>query len=212
MELINPLVLSYSERFSTPEDGILHSIAEETSRTHAHDHMLVGHVQGKFLQFISEIMQPRRILEIGTFTGYSAICLSKGLQPGGKVHTIEIREEDAKLSQHNFNEANVQDKIILHTGNALSILPALDEEWDLVFIDADKPGYIKYYELVIPRLRKGGVILADNVLFHGQVLGIEIQGKSAIAIQAFNEHVFQDNSVEKVLLTIRDGLLMIIKK
>ena len=212
MELINPLAQNYSERFSTPEDEILRSIAEATIRTHAQAHMLVGHVQGKFLQCMSKIMQPRHILEIGTFTGYSAICLAKGLQPGGKVHTIEIRKEDAKLSQQNFNEANIQDKIILHTGNALDIIPTLDEEWDLVFIDADKPGYIQYYELVMPRLRKGGVILADNVLFHGQVLENEIQGKSAIAIQAFNEHVFQDDSVEKVLLTIRDGLLMIIKK
>ncbi len=212
MELIPPLVQAYAERFSSPEDEALHTIAASTNHSHSQAHMLSGHLQGKFLQFISEIMQPRYILEIGTFTGYSAICLSKGLQPGGKLHTIELRQEDSKLAKKNFNLADVQEKIILHTGNALEIIPALNEQWDLVFIDADKTGYIQYYKMILPKLRKGGVILADNVLFHGKVLENEIQDKSAKAIQAFNEYVFQDDSVEKVLLTIRDGLLMIIKK
>jgi caffeoyl-CoA O-methyltransferase len=212
MELIHPLVQAYAQRFSSPEDEALHIIAVSTNQSHPQAHMLSGHLQGKFLQFISEIMQPRYILEIGTFTGYSAICLSKGLQAGGKLHTIELRQEDSKLAQENFNLANVQEKIILHNGNALEIIPALTEQWDLVFIDADKTGYIQYYKMILPKLRKGGVILADNVLFHGEVLENEIQGKSAKAIQAFNEYIFQDDSVEKVLLTIRDGLLMIIKK
>ena len=212
MEPIHPLVQAYAERFTTPEEEALRTIAASTKQSHAQAHMLSGHLQGKFLQFISEIMQPRRILEIGTFTGYSAICLSKGLQPGGKLHTIELRQEDSELARENFNLADVQEKIILHTGNALEILPALNEQWDLVFVDADKTGYIQYYNLILPKLRTGGVILADNVLFHGKVLEKEIEGKSAKAIQAFNEYVFQDHSVEKVLLTIRDGLLMIIKK
>ncbi len=212
MDLIHPLAQAYAERFTTPEDEALRMIAASTNQLHSQAHMLSGHLQGKFLQFISEIMQPRRILEIGTFTGYSAICLSKGLQPGGKLHTIELRPEEAKLAQENFNVANVQEKIILHTGNALQIIPELNEQWDLVFIDADKTGYIQYYELIVSKLKKGGVILADNVLFHGKVLENEMEGKSAKAIQAFNEYVFKDDSVEKVLLTIRDGLLMIIKK
>ena len=212
MELINALAENYASRFSTAEDVHLSQIAANTRQTHDHAHMLSGHVQGKFLEIISTLMQPMHILEIGTFTGYSAICLSRGLQQGGKLQTIEIREEDAVLSQQNFNLAGVADKIILHLGNALEIIPRLDTIWDLVFIDADKPGYIDYYNLVLPKLRKGGVILADNVLFHGQVLEEEIRGKSALAIKAFNEHVHQDDSVEKVLLTIRDGLLMIIKK
>jgi predicted O-methyltransferase YrrM len=174
--------------------------------------MLSGHLQGRFLQMISEIMNPRYVLEIGTFTGYSAICLSKGLDTGGKVHTIEIRTEDAKQARKNFNLACVEDRIILHEGNALDIIPGLDYPWDLVFIDADKAGYIKYYQLVMQKLRKGGVILADNVFFHGEVLETEVVGKSARAIQAFNEYVEQDQTVNKVLLTIRDGLLMILKK
>ena len=212
MELVNPLVQAYAERFTTPEEDALQTVAASTRSSHPHAHMLSGHVQGKFLESISTLMQPAAILEVGTFTGYSAICLSKGLQPGGKLHTIELREEESAVAKKNFNLANVQEKIILHTGNALEIIPQLDLLWDLAFIDADKISYIQYYKLILPKLRRGGVILADNVLFHGQVLENEVQGKSAKAIQAFNEHVFQDDSVEKVLLTIRDGLLMIIKK
>ncbi len=174
--------------------------------------MLSGHVQGKFLQLMSTVLRPRRILEIGTFTGYSGICLAMGLPPGGVLHTIESRPETAETAKANFSKAVVSDRIILHTGNALDIIPALDETWDLVFIDADKPGYIGYYDMVLPRLRPGGVILADNVLFHGQVLEEEIKGKSAMAIQAFNEHVMKDALVETVLLTIRDGISMIVKK
>lgn len=174
--------------------------------------MLSGHLQGKFLQFICELIQPARVLEIGTYTGYSAICLSKGLAPGGKVHTIELRHDTAEVAGQNFRIAGTADKIILHEGNALDIIPQLKETWDLVFIDADKPGYIQYYQLALPQLRAGGYILADNVLFHGQVLEDEISGKSALAIQAFNEYVQQDETVEKLLLTVRDGLLMIKKR
>ena len=212
MELIPSLVQQYAERFSSPEDDVLRQINEHTHRSHAHAHMLSGHVQGKFLQSVSAMLQPRRVLEIGTFTGYSAICLCKGLAPGGKVHTIEVRTEDAELSQQNFALAGVSDRVILHLGNAADIIPFLEETWDLVFIDADKPNYINYYHMVLPQVRKGGVILADNVFFHGQVLEPEIAGKNAIAIQAFNEMVRQDETVDKVLLTIRDGLLLIIKK
>ena len=212
MELIHPLAQAYAERFSSPEDAVLNQVAEATRQTHPKWHMLSGHLQGGFLQMISEIMRPRYVLEIGTFTGYSAICLSKGLHPEGRVFTIELRNEDADQAQRNFNLAGLEDRIILHRGNALDVIPALDYQWDLVFIDADKPGYIQYYDLVMQKLRKGGVILADNVFFHGQVLEEEVTGKSATAIQAFNEHVAKDQSVNKVLLTIRDGLLMIIKK
>jgi len=212
MDLINPLVESYAASFSTQEDPLLKEIAAETYANHAQPHMLSGHVQGRFLEMISRLLQPKRILEIGTFTGYSALCLVKGLSKDGQLHTIELREDDAKLSRTNFDRSSEADKIILHTGNALDVIPSLKETWDLVFIDADKPGYISYYELVLPMLRPGGVILADNVLFHGQVFDQPITGKSAKAIQAFNEHVQQDQRVEQVLLTIRDGLLLIRKK
>ena len=212
MEIIDSLAQAYAEQFSSAEDALLQEIAASTQALHPHAHMLSGRVQGKFLEMISCLVQPRRILEIGTFTGYSALCLAKGLLKDGKIHTIEMREEDAATARTNFSRSNALEKIILHVGNALDILPGLQETWDLVFIDADKVNYIDYYQLVLPFVRPGGVILADNVLFHGQVLRQPVTGKNAKAIDAFNKHIQQDGSVEKVLLTIRDGLLMIRKK
>jgi caffeoyl-CoA O-methyltransferase len=212
MDLIEPLAQAYAERYSSGTGALLEEIAAYTEAHHPEAHMLSGPLQGKFLQIVSRLMRPRRILEIGTFMGYSALCLAAGLEEGGKLHTIELRDEDADLAEGNFRRANRQDRIILHRGNALAIIPTLDEAWDLVFIDADKAGYIDYYKLVMPRLRQGGVVLADNVLFHGQVLQPEVEGKSAKAIQAFNEMIAADKTVEKVMLTVRDGLFVIQKK
>jgi len=212
LEIINDLAQAYAERFSSPVDSLLQDVATATAASHPQAHMLSGHVQGKFLELLSCMMQPRRILEIGTFTGYSALCLAKGLLKDGEIHTIELREGEASVAQANFSRSNEAGKIILHLGNALNIIPGLNETWDLVFIDADKVNYIGYYKLVLPRVRAGGVILADNVLFHGEVLSQPVTGKNAKAMQAFNEYVQQDDSVEKVMLTIRDGLLLIRKK
>ncbi|MEJ7735846.1 MAG: O-methyltransferase [Chitinophagaceae bacterium] len=212
MELINPQALAYAERFTSPEDVVLRQIAEATRRSHEDAHMLSGQWQGQFLQFISGVLKPNYILEIGTYTGYSAVCLSRGLQPGGELHTIELQDKEADTAQENFYLAGVQERVVLHRGNALKIIPTLHKTWDLVFIDADKKGYLDYYRLVLPQLRAGGVILADNVLFHGEVLEKKIKGQNALAIHAFNEYVYSDESVEKVLLTIRDGLLLITKK
>jgi len=212
MDIVIPQAQAYAERFTTNESPLLKEIAEYTYAHHADAHMLSGHVQGKLLEMISCLMRPHRILEIGTFTGYSGLCLAKGLGEGGQLHTIELRQEDAALAERYFRQANWQDRIILHLGNALEIIPALNETWDLVFIDADKVSYTEYYKMVLPRLRAGGLIIADNVLFHGEVLEAEITGKSAKAIQAFNEYVEKDSSVEQVMLTVRDGLFMIRKK
>ena len=211
MDIINPLAQVYAETYTQEEDPVLREIARETNESHAHAHMLSGHLQGKFLELLSLLHKPQRILEIGTFTGYSAICLAKGLLNNGMLHTIELREEDAAIARANFKRANLQNKIILHTGNALSIIPTLSESWDLVFIDADKPNYIAYYDLVVPFVKPGGIIVADNVLFHGQVLEQPVEGKNARAIHAFNEHLNRDQNVQKVMLTIRDGLLLIRK-
>jgi len=211
MDLILPLIQAYAEKYTSPEDSLLQQINQQT-QSHPQAHMLSGHIQGKLLELLSILLKPKRILEIGSFTGYSALCLAKGLAAGGELHTIELREEDAAVARQNFNLSDANDKIILHTGNALQVIPGLEEEWDLVFIDADKTGYIDYYKLVLPRLRKGGVILADNVFFHGEVLQPEPKGKNAKAIQAFNEYIQQDDSVEQVLLTVRDGLMLIFKK
>ena len=174
--------------------------------------MLSGPLQGKLLEMISQLLRPRRVLEVGTFMGYSALCLAAGLAGDGELHTIELREEDADRAAGYFRRSKRGEQIILHRGNALAILPTLNEVWDLVFIDADKPGYIDYYQQILPRLRSGGLIVADNVLFHGQVLEAEVTGKSAKAIQAFNEVVAADDRVEKVMVTMRDGLFFIRKK
>ena len=211
MELINPKVQIYAEHFSPQEDPLLNQI-EEDSQLHPEKQMLSGALQGKLLEMISLIVQPAYVLEIGTFLGYSTLCLAKGLKPGGELHTLEIREETAAVARENFKKSKTSNKIILHTGNALEILASLDKPWDLIFIDADKTGYPDYYRLLLPKLRSGCLILADNVLFHGQVLEEKLKGKNAIAIQAFNELVLQDKSVDKVMLTVRDGLLLIRKK
>lgn len=173
--------------------------------------MLSGHLQGKMLEMISCMIQPRRILEIGTFTGYSALCLAKGLTEDGRLHTIDIREEDSRLARSYFDRSEYADKIISHTGNAVEIIPQLGETWDLVFIDADKPAYIEYFNLVLPRLRKNGFILADNIFFHGQVLEENASGKNAKGIAAFNKFIKERTDIEKVVLTIRDGLYLIRK-
>ena len=211
MELINPQAQAYAEHFSPQEDPLLNQIEQETL-AHPEGHMLSGALQGKLLEMISLIIQPAYILEIGTFVGYSTLCLAKGLKPGGELHTLELREETAAVARENFKKSKTVNKIILHTGNALEILANLDKPWDLIFIDADKPGYMDYYRLLFPKLKAGCLILADNVLFHGQVLEKKLKGKNAEAIQAFNELVLQDVRVDKVMLTVRDGLLLIRKK
>ncbi len=212
MELVHPLVEAYAEKFSSPDDALFAKIQSETKAMHPHAHMLSSEIQGKMLSFLSKMIQPERILEIGSFTGYSALCLAEGLTDSGQLHTIELRPEDAATAQSNFSKSTRNKQIHLHVGNAKDIIPTLPFEWDLVFIDADKTGYIDYYEQIVPRLSKIGWIIADNVLFHGQVLESPISGKSAKAIQAFNEHVLADVRTEQVLLTIRDGLLLIKKK
>ena len=211
-EVISDKVNQYATSLSEPTDGLLKEMEEFTLQHHAHANMLSGPLQGKVLELLSIIIRPKRILEVGTFMGYSALCLAKGLQTGGILHTLELRNEDADIAQNYFTKSSQCDQIILHRGNALEIIPTLDEKWDLVFIDADKTNYINYYELALPRLNKGGVILADNVLFHGEVLNEKISGKNAIAINAFNEHVAKDERVQQVIITLRDGLMMILKK
>ncbi|HMI77349.1 MAG TPA: O-methyltransferase [Ferruginibacter sp.] len=212
MELINQKTEQYAKQYTSPLDELLHQVEDATLSGHPHAQMLSGHVQGKVLEMFSRMVNPARILEIGTFTGFSAMCLAKGLQEGGQLHTIEIRTEDAATANNYFKKASLGNIIELHIGNALEIIPALKETWDLVFIDADKVNYIKYYELTLPMVKKGGWILADNVLFHGEVLEDTIKGKNAIAIQAFNEYIKNDDRVQQVMLTIRDGLLLIQKK
>jgi predicted O-methyltransferase YrrM len=212
MEILNKLAEEYAVAFSSKEDTLLTEIADYTNQHNSQQAgMLSGHVQGKILEMISCLLKPKRILEIGTFMGYSALCLAKGLEPDGELHTIELREEDAGIARGFFSKSLHINKIILHPGDAHKIIPDLQKEWDLVFIDADKVSYIDYYELTLPALKKNGLLIADNVLFHGEVLEKEITNKNAIAIDAFNHHVANDERVQQVILTVRDGLSLIRK-
>jgi caffeoyl-CoA O-methyltransferase len=209
--LISPQAEAYALAHTTPDDVLLDEIARFTREQHTAPQMLSGTVQGRFLSFISQVQKPLRILEVGTFTGYSALCLATGLQPGGELHTIEIRSEDARMARAYFDRSDRGKQIILHEGNALDIIPALPGGWDLVFLDADKTGYSQYYELILPRMQDDGLLIADNVLFHGQVLTEKPSGKNAVAIHAFNQQVLNDPRVSQVLLTVRDGLLLVRK-
>ena len=212
MELINPKAEQYAKHYTSALDEVLCEIEEFTLSNHPHAQMLSGHVQGKVLELFCKMIAPKRILEVGTFTGFSALCLAKGLQTDGRLHTIELRKEDAATAKSYFVKAAMNDKIELHVGNALEIIPTLNETWDLVFIDADKVNYINYYELTLPSVKRGGWLLADNVLFHGDVLEETIKGKNAKAIHEFNEHVKNDSRVQQAMLSVRDGLLLIQKK
>lgn len=211
MEIVNAAAQRYAEQHTTPEDSLLKEVADFTYAHHEQSVMLSGHLQGSLLQMISHMIRPMRILEIGTFTGYSALCLAKGLQEGGKLHTIEVREKDAATAQGYFDRSDQKEKIILHIGDAMKIIDEIEESWDLVFIDADKENYIGYFNRVLPKLRANGFILADNALFHGQVLEENVKGKNAKAMKAFNEMLKERNDVEKLLLPVRDGIFLVRK-
>ncbi|MFZ9661785.1 MAG: O-methyltransferase [Chitinophagaceae bacterium] len=212
LEPIAEIVSLYAEAHTTPDDPVLSDLCTYTNEYHPEPGMLSGQVQGRFLQMISSMIMPEYILEVGTMTGYASICLSKGLKDSGELHTIELREKDALIAEMFFKRTTKATQIFLHIGNAKEILDQLHRAWDLVFIDADKVSYIEYYEKIIPSVKKGGYILADNVLFHGHVVEETLKGKNAKAIHAFNEYVRKDERVECVLLTIRDGLMLIRKK
>jgi len=209
--MIDPLIEQYAANHTSAESGLLRQIERDTIKHHSKAHMLSGRVQGRLLALISKMLQPKNILEIGTFTGYSALCLAEGLASGGELHTIEVRPDEAATSAKNFSFDKKNKAITLHIGNAKDLIPTFSQLWDLVFIDADKLSYINYYEMVLPRLALNGVIIADNTLFHGQVINAGAMQKNAAAIDAFNKHVLNDPRVEQVLLTVRDGLLIIKK-
>ncbi len=212
MNWINPSAESYAELFTSDEDSVLKELRLFTQENHKEPHMLSGQIQGKFLEFISSLIRPQHVLEIGTMVGYSTICLAKGLAEGGKVHTIDKRKEDLDMARQFFKKAGLDHCIQSYESDALELIPQLDYDWDLVFLDADKTGYISYYDMVVPRMRPGGLLIADNVLFHGAVLEENIKGKSAKAVHAFNEHVKNDKRVQKLMLTVRDGVYLIRKK
>ncbi len=212
MEFINPIANTYINDYSQATPSYLKQMYEATLTSHKHGHLQSSWHQGGFLSFMSKLMRPLYILEIGTFTGFSTLCLAEGLIENGQIHTIELRAEDANTASEYFKHSPHAVKIKSHIGDAKEIIPTLTPIWDLVFIDADKTGYIDYYNLVLPRLAKNGLVIVDNVLFHGDVLEENIAGKSAKAIQAFNEYLQKDDNTEHTILTIRDGLTLIRKK
>lgn len=210
MEFIDQRLSDYSAAHSSPETPLLKKINRDTHANVLKPRMLSGHLQGRVLSMISHMIRPKHILEIGTYTGYSAICLSEGLQPGGKLITIDKNEElETKLRKF-FAEAGLSDTIDLRIGNAVTIIPTIDLQFDLVFIDADKENNGIYFDLVIDKVRPGGFILADNVLWSGKVLD-EKPDKDTRSILSFNDKVHNDPGVENVLLPIRDGIMMMRK-
>ena len=195
------------------EDDVLKELDRETHLKVLGARMLSGHLQGQLLAMISRMIRPKFILELGTFTGYSAICLSKGLQAEGKIVTIEIDDELESLAAKYFKKAGIQDQVEQRIGSALEIIPTLDDKFDLVFIDADKREYVEYYNLLIDGLESGAFIIADNTLWSGKVLDKpRADDFQTHGILAFNTLVKNDNRVEKVLLPLRDGMTLIRKK
>lgn len=198
----------YCREFSEDEPEILKSISRETFANVLKPRMLSGHYQGRFLSLISHLLSPLNILEIGTFTGYSAICLSEGLKEGGKVTTIEANEELQKTILSNFKYAGVENKINLIIGPALDKIKELNIKFDLVFIDADKINYINYYNLIFPKVSIGGVILSDNVLWDSKVFDLSQNDETTLQIRKFNSILKLDNRTQKIMLPIRDGLFI----
>jgi len=206
-------IFQYIVNHSDKEDEVLFNLSRKTHLETLHPRMLSGHLQGKFLEFISKMIKPERILEIGTFTGYSAICLAKGLSKNGMLYTIEINDERKKIIEEFMEKAGLSDKIKLLIGDAKEFIPEISELFDLVFIDADKSNYLAYYKAVLPKLKPGGFIIADNVLWNGKVVDkVSKKDVSTQGIIDFNNYIKKDNSVEKLMLPLRDGLLLIRKK
>jgi caffeoyl-CoA O-methyltransferase len=203
----------YIASHTDPESDLLAELSRETQHKVLLSRMLSGHIQGKVLEMISKMIGPDNILEIGTYTGYSAICLAQGLSEKGKIHTIEINDELEKLIRCYIAKSSLSHKIELHIGNASEIIPSINEVFDLVFIDGDKRQYLDYYKIVIEKTRKGGFILADNVLWSGKVvLPLEPNDDYTAGIMEFNDFVHQDPRVENVILPIRDGIMILRKK
>lgn len=215
MEILDKSLNNYIEAHTSPEPPILSRLNRETHAKVLMPRMLSGHVQGRLLAMFSQMIRPSCIVEIGTYTGYSALCLAEGLAEGGKLITIDINEELEDWVRSYFAESGFQDKIDFRIGNALDILPQLEETLDVVFIDADKINYKRYYDLVFDKVRAGGFIIADNVLWSGKVIpnsNLKKIDEDTQTLIDFNNYVQDDERVENVLLPVRDGLMVVRKK
>jgi len=210
MDLFDNSLTNYLEGHSDPENALLKRINRETHLNVSMPHMLSGHYQGRLLSILSKLISPKRILEVGTFTGYATLCLAEGLPADGIIHTIDINEELKDRVQGYFNESAYASQINYHIGNAIDIIPNLDETFDLAFIDADKKNNLNYYQLIVDKMPSGGVILIDNVLWKGKVLQ-ENSDKQTDIILELNKKIALDTRVEKVILPVRDGVFLIRK-
>ena len=213
MDIISAEIQDYAENFTSDENEILRALRRRTDSERNDKQMLSGFYQGRLLSMFSRMIAPRRILEIGTFMGYSALCLAEGLTPDGKIITLDIDEETNRTAKEFWARTEYQNKIESILGNASEIISTLDEIFDLVFIDADKPAYASYYDAVFPKLRVGGVIIADNVLRDGKVLEVATSDdEDTVALHKFNRKVQSDERVSNVLLAVRDGLMVVRKE
>jgi len=208
---INTEILKYSEINSQKEPILLKELNRETHLKILNPRMLSGAFQGRLISLISKLIKPKKVLEIGTYTGYSALCIYEGLDKKGIIHTIDKNEELVEIQKKYFKKTGEREKFIQHTGNALEIIPEINETFDLIFIDADKENYINYFNCIIDKLNKNGVILADNVLWSGKVNDERQQDETTKILRLFNELVNNDNRVETILLPIRDGISIIRK-
>lgn len=213
--MINTEIQDYANQFTSAQSELLKELLEKTYGERADKSMLSGFYQGRVLSMISYLVKPRRVLEIGTYVGFSALCFAEGLTDDGKIITLDIQPETNAIARDFFARSEYSDKIDACLGNATEIIPTLDETFDLVFIDADKPNYANYFDLVFPKLKIGGIIAADNVLWSGHVLQAEKgldDDESTVALHKFNQKILADERVSNVLMTIRDGLMIIRKE
>ena len=210
MEFIDKKLSQYAEQHTTPENELLKSLNRDTHANVLAPRMLSGHLQGRLLSLFSKMIQPKAILEIGTYTGYAALCLAEGLTKDGVLHTIDINEELETRIQKYFNQSAYADQIKLHIGNALDIIPKIQEQFDLVFIDADKENYSNYYDLLIDQLPSGGIIIADNVLWSGKVIDTNAldSDNDTRELDKFNAKLQSDPRVENILIPVRDGIMV----
>lgn len=212
MDFLPPDIAVYADAHTSPESDWLHRLNRQTHLRVMRPRMLSGHGQGRFLSMISWMLRPRRVLEIGTYTGYSALCLAEGLANDGRVITLDNNEEMEAFARSFWHESPFADCIDFRLGQAADLIPTLDETFDLVFIDADKPNNARYFDLVIDKVRPGGFILADNVLWSGKVVQpVKASDTDTQAVLAFNQKIQDDPRVENVLLPIRDGILVMRK-
>lgn len=211
--MIDREIQNYAENFTSAESAVLAELREKTFAERDDKQMLSGFYQGRLLAMFSRMMQPARILEIGTFMGYSALCLAEGLGEDGKIITLDINEETNRIAKSFWAKSGLNEKIESRLGNALKIIPTLDETFDLIFIDADKPNYINYYNAVFDKLRIGGIIIADNVLRGGKVLDTaKNTDENTLALHEFNRKIQADGRVSNILLAVRDGLMIVRKE